>query len=320
MIKTTITGIIALLFFISCQKKEEAKPLEPLSIAPVPAVAVEQFSGQRAFDHVKALTDFGPRPPESEGYQKSLSYLEKHLHALGWKTRRSSFKSTTPVGAINFTNLLARYSPDRDPDWRASPPFIVSGHLDSKRYPDKVFLGVNDSGSSTGVMLEIARVLSENKGAALNVELVFFDGEEALLEDMVFKKDGLYGSTNYAQQLRKRNSLPSLGIVIDLVGDPKVDLLIGADSHPAAIAQTQKAVKTLKLDDAVKLAPGSILDDHVPLIVFANLPVLHLIGDFEKMPYWHKEGDTLEKISPDALENTGKLTLQILHQFTRPKN
>ena len=317
MIKTTLTGIIALLLFISCGKKEEPKELEILSVGPVPEAAVGEFSGEKAFEHIKNLTDFGPRPPESEGYQKSLSYLETYLHGLGWKTKRSSFQSETPIGRINFTNLIARFSPNTEPDWKTSPAFVVSGHLDSKRYPTKVFLGVNDGGSSTGVMLEMARVLSEHKGAALNVEFVFFDGEEAILEDMIFRKDGLYGSTNYAKQLSKRSSKPSLGIVIDLVGDPKVDLLIGRDSSPAAISATQKAAKILKLEEKVVLAPGSILDDHIPLIVYAGLPVLHLIGDFPKMPYWHKEGDTLDKISPGALEDTGKLTLQVLHEMTK---
>jgi len=318
VIKTTIAGIIALLLFISCGKKEEEKvqPLEVLSAGPVPESVVEAFSGKRAYEHIVEITKFGPRPPESEGYRKTLGYLETYLKGLGWKTKRSSFQKRTPIGQVSFTNLIARFSPDREPNWQSSPPFLVSGHLDSKRYPTKTFLGVNDSGSSTGVMLEMARVLSEQKGAALNVEFVFFDGEEAMLEDMIFQKDGLYGSTNYAQQLRKRSSRPSLGIVIDLVGDPKVDLLIGADSQPAAITETQKAVKTLKLDEQVSLAPGSILDDHVPLIAYANLPVLHLIGDFQKMPYWHKEGDTLDKISPEALANAGKLTLQVLHQLT----
>jgi glutaminyl-peptide cyclotransferase len=320
VIKTSIAGILALLFFISCRKKEEPISLEGFSVAPIPAEAVSQFSGQRAFNHVKNLTDFGPRPPESEGYRKSLAYLETTLHALGWKTKRSSFQSQTPIGRINFTNLIARFSPHHEPDWNVSPPFLVGGHLDSKRYPDKIFLGVNDSGSSTGVMLEMARVLSDHKGAALNVELVFFDGEEAILEDMIFRKDGLYGSTNYAKQLLKRATRPSLGIVIDLVGDPKVNLLIGRDSSPAAIAQTQQAAKTLQLEKEVVLAPGSILDDHVPLIAYAHLPVLHLIGDFQKMPYWHKEGDTLDKITPGALDNCGKLTLQVLHQLTQPKN
>ena len=318
MIKKTVFGIFALFILSSCQKEEEENDsaVTP-SISPIPLTAVAQFSGQRAFQHVKTLTSFGPRPPESEGYRKSLSYLEEQLHSLGWKTKRSSFQSDTPIGRITFTNLIARYAPSRNPDWRTSPPFIIGGHLDSKRYPDKVFLGVNDSGSSTGVMLEMAHILSRHPGAALNVELVFFDGEEAILENMIFRKDGLYGSSNYAKQLRKRATLPSLGIILDLVGDPKVKLLIGRDSSPPAISQTQKAVRALKLDDQVTLAPGSILDDHIPLIVYAGLPVLHLIGDFAKMPYWHKEGDTLDKITPAALENTGKLTLQVLHQLTQ---
>ena len=317
MIKTTIAGIIALILFVSCRKKEEPQILAILSAGPIPAEAVGQFSGEKAFDHVKNLTDFGPRPPESEGYRKSLTYIENFLQGLGWKTRRASFQSDTPIGRISFTNLMARFSPDGEPNWRSSPAVLVSGHLDSKRYPDRVFLGVNDSGSSTGVMLEMARVLSEHKNGAVNIEFVFFDGEEAILENMIFRKDGLYGSTNYAKQLRKRTSMPSLGIVIDLVGDPNVDLLVGKDSSPAAIAETKKAITVLKLEAKVAFADNSILDDHVPLIVYANLPVLHLIGDFEKMPYWHKEGATLETITPGALENAGKLTLQILHQLTQ---
>jgi len=316
VIRTTIAGIIALLLFIACREKGEPKEIKIPSAGPIPEEAVGEFSGQKAYDHIVKLTEFGPRPPESEGYQKSLAYLEEVLHGLGWKTRRSTFQDNTPLGTMTFTNLLARFSPGYEPDWSRSLTFVVGGHLDTKRYPDIEFLGANDSGSSTGVMLEIARVLSEHKEGALNVELAFFDGEEAILEKMIFKKDGLYGSMNYAKQLRKRKNKPSLGIVIDLVGDPKVDLFVGGDSDPNAVAHTRKAVKTLGLGKAVTFPETSILDDHIPLMVFANLPVLHFIGDFESMTYWHTKEDTLDKITPGALENSGKLTLQVLHQMT----
>lgn len=316
MIKTALIGIAALFLFIACGEKEKAQPLQVVSAGPIPKAAVEEFSGQNAYDHVAKLTSFGPRPPQSEGYQKSLKYLEDTLQALGWKTKRSSFQTLTPVGRVSFTNLLARYMPEGEPDWSTSPNFLVSGHLDSKPYSDKVFLGVNDSGSSTGVMLEMARVLSKHEEAAFNVELVFFDGEEAMREKMVFRQDGLYGSTNYAKKLRKRKTRPSLGIVIDLVGDPNVALFVGADSHPGAIAQSRLATTTLGLDKAISFPDSSILDDHVPLMAFANIPVLHIIGDFEKMSYWHTAEDTLDKITPGALENAGKLTLQVIHQMT----
>lgn len=320
MIKTSLLGSLALILLISCggKKKESAPPdaLSPLDARPVPQSVVTQFSGQNAFDHVAKLTSFGPRPAQSEGYQKSLTYLEQTLGELGWKTKRVTFQKPTPVGRISFTNLLARYLPDGAPNWSISPPFLVSGHLDTKLYPDKVFLGVNDSGSSTGVILEIARVLSAHPKAALNVELVFFDGEEAMRENIIFEKDGLYGSTHYAHNLRKRRTKPSLGIVLDLVGDPNVPLSVGGDTHPRPRSEARSAVATLGLAKAVTFPNTTIVDDHIPLMTYAGIPVLHLIGDFQKMPYWHTDEDTLDKITPAALENAGKLTLQIIHQMT----
>ena len=95
-------------------------------------------------------------------------------------------------------------------------------------------------------------------------------------------------------------------------------MLVGGDTHASLKTHTHAAAKILGIDDWVKAHEDSITDDHVPLMSRANLPVLHLIGAFMDTDYWHKEGDTLDKISPKALEDTGKLTLQILHQITAP--
>ncbi len=316
-----LSAFASSLVLFSCGEEEPSSLRAVGAAAPIPEQAVGQFSGQRAYDHIVKLTSFGPRPPASEGYAKSLTYLERTLKDLGWVTRRNTFQTLTPKGRISFTNLLARHAPDGNaPDWNQSPPYLIGGHLDSKFFPDLNFTGVNDSGSSTGVMLELARVLSADPEAAANLELVFFDGEEAFGEKIIFErgaKEGLYGSINFAQQLRKRQTRPALGIVLDLVGDPKVPLLVGGDSHPNAVAQARAATKVLGLGSSVSFPDASILDDHIPLQVYANLPVLHLIGDFQEMPYWHTAGDTLDNITPQALENAGKLTLQVLHQMTQ---
>ena len=318
MIKTTFAGIIALVLFIACGEKEE-KP-KPISGAPISGTFSEEtvadFSGKNAFAHVEALTAFGPRPIGSEPYQKSLQYLETELAKLGWKTTRQIFTGITPIGPQKFTNLLARYSPDSDPDWNSSTPFLLCSHLDTKLFAEFEFLGVNDSGSSTGVLVEMARVLSEKNEGAKNVELVFFDGEEAILKN-IQSKDGLYGSRYYASQLDKRSVKPQIGIVLDIVGDPNIPLLIGGDTHKTLQNHAKSAAAKLSLQKWVTPYPGEILDDHVPLMNRANLAVLHLIGDFNRATYWHKKGDTLDKITPDALENTGKLTLQVLHQLTK---
>ncbi len=317
MIKTTIVGIAALLLFIACSKKKDADSSAPAAITgTIPLESVSGFSGEKAYAHVEALTAFGPRPPESEAYEKSLAYLENYLTALGWKTKRQSFKGITPIGPIAFTNLLARYSPDAEPDWTVSPPYLIGSHLDTKRFPDFQFVGANDSGSSTGVLAELARVLSTQGEPAKNIELVFFDGEEAFLEN-IRGRDGLYGSKYYASQLNNRSVKPRLGMVLDIVGDPKLPLLIGGDSEKNLVAHTQAAAKTLGIQNWVKAHSDSIIDDHIPLMSKANLPVLHLIGSFMDATYWHKADDTLDKITPGALENTGKLTLQVMHQLTK---
>jgi glutaminyl-peptide cyclotransferase len=315
VIKNLLLAAAGLFLFPSCSQKEEAT-IAPSKAEPLAIEAVAEFSGDKAFAHVKALTDFGPRPPESDAYRQSLAYLESALLKTGWKTQRQSFKSVTPIGPVNFTNLLARYAPDSHPDWTTSADFVIGSHLDTKRYPDKIFVGANDSGSSTGVLVELARVLAGHGIAAQGIELVFFDGEEAILEN-IRGRDGLYGSKYYAGQLNNRSNKPRLAMVLDIVGDINHPLLIGGDTHSTLKAHTLSAANTLGISNWVSPYDGSIIDDHVPLMSRANLPVLHLIGDFNNMTYWHKDGDTLDKISPKALENTGKLTLQVLHQITK---
>ncbi|MGJ8695830.1 MAG: M28 family peptidase [Verrucomicrobiaceae bacterium] len=321
--------LTASLLFASCGEKDTPAPDSQSRVvtpsAEIPATFVDDFSGDKALAHIETLTSYGPRPPESEGYQKSLAYLEKTLGALGWKTTRQNFTSVTPIGPLKFTNLLARFSPDAAPDWLDSVPFVIGSHLDTKRYLSITFLGANDSGSSTGVLVELARVLSQNPTAAAQVELVFFDGEEALLSNIDPKRDGLYGSRYYASLLTSRKRQPFAGIVLDLVGDHRVPLLIGIDSTKSLQAHAVDATKALKLNDGtVQMAPKSIIDDHIPLLTRGNLATLHLIGDFNNMKdakglrYWHTKNDTLEQLSARGLANAGKLTLRVLHQLTTP--
>lgn len=276
----------------------------------LPAGLAEQFSGENAYAHVKAIVDIGPRPPDSEGYEKALVYLEKEFSALGWQTRRQSFKKVdTAVGAKNFTNLIARHAAGQG-DWNRSTPVVIGGHLDSKLIAAFEFVGANDGGSSTGVILELARVLSTDPAAAAQVEFVLFDGEEAFLENIT-PTDGLYGSKYYAYAISNRVTWPSLGIVIDLVGDSRHGFFYNPEAPPSFAATVEKVAA----ETGLKLSrpPGPIIDDHVPL-QNTGLPCLHLIGDFMNMSYWHKPGDTMEVIDPVALEQTGRTTLKFLSE------
>lgn len=287
------------------------KPPEPGSRVPFDVISADlagQFSGENAYSRVKSIVEIGPRPPDSEGYEKALAYLEKEFASLGWETRRQTFKKAdTVIGAKTFTNLLARHSAG-ERDWNRSTPAVIGGHLDSKLVDSFKFVGANDGGSSTGVILELARVLATRPADAAKVEFVLFDGEEAFLPNIT-PTDGLYGSKYYAYALSSRTTWPSLGIVLDLVGDSRHGFYYNPETPASFAATAEKAAA----ETGLKLSrpPGPILDDHVPL-QNTGLPCLHLIGDFMNMPYWHQPGDTMEVIDPKALEQTGRTTLKFL--------
>src|SRR5437762_9350491 len=135
----------------------------------------EEFSGDKALAHVQRLVDLGPRPPGSEAIEKARDYVEQQLRHSGWQVTRQAFTDDTPRGKIHFVNLIARFSGDAN---AVSPSFLLCSHYDTKLFEAIRFVGANDGGSSTGLLLELARVLGQHASVARNVELVFFDGEE----------------------------------------------------------------------------------------------------------------------------------------------
>ena len=80
--------IAGALLFAACNNQKDAEP-EPSTSTASPRTVIspsltDKFSGQNALNHIKALEEFGPRPPQSAGYAQSLRYLETTLKELGW--------------------------------------------------------------------------------------------------------------------------------------------------------------------------------------------------------------------------------------------
>jgi hypothetical protein len=221
------------------------------------------FSGANAMAHVQAQVDFGPRPAGSENLERCRQYLEKTLQQCGWETQRQSFEDYTPKGNIKFHNVRARFPIKDSETWKRSTAALICSHYDTKLFNGFSFVGANDAGSSTGVLLEMARVLAKNSKVAQFVELVFFDGEEALVDYTMdertrLPKDGLYGSRHYVDQLKKLppDQLPLAMILLDMVGEKNLQIRIPADC-PAPLTEGL-------LDSARELGYG----DHFSLPAF----------------------------------------------------
>jgi glutaminyl-peptide cyclotransferase len=271
----------------------------------------EEFSGEKALAHVQRLVDLGPRPPGSEAIEKSRVYIDNQLKSFGWQVTRQAFEDKTPRGKVRFVNLIARFS-SAGSGKASAPLFLLCSHYDTKTFDTVRFVGANDGGSSTGLVLEMARVLARRPDLAAKIELVFFDGEEAY--ENFSDSDGLYGSRYFAAQLSQAGSTKQLrgGVLFDMVGDRSLNITLPPDS-PAQIAHNIfAAADTLKLRSHFTYFDRDITDDHTPLNAI-GIPVIDII-DFDYPP-WHTADDTIDKLSAQSLQIVGSVAAYYLSEF-----
>ncbi|MGC1320833.1 MAG: M28 family peptidase, partial [Candidatus Udaeobacter sp.] len=269
----------------------------------------EEFSGEKALAHVQRLVDLGPHPAGSEAIEKARDYIEQQLRHSGWQVTRQAFTDDTPRGKIHFVNLIARFAGDANP---VSPSFLLCSHYDTKLFDTIRFVGANDGGSSTGLLLELARVLGQHPSLARKLELAFFDGEEAF--ENFSDTDGLYGSRYFAKQLQgERAKQFRGGILFDMIGDRSLDITLPADSPAAMARDVFAAAEALKLRKYFSYLDRDLIDDHAPLNAI-GIPTIDII-DFD-FPWWHTADDTMDKVSAQSLQIVGSVGLYYLSEFS----
>ena len=191
-------------------------------------------------------------------------------------------------------NIIARFA------GKSGRAVAFTGHYDTKVFPMFRFVGANDAGSSTGLLLELARVLA-GKPRQDDVYLVWFDGEEAVAEWS--PTDGLYGSRHLAGRWAADNTSRRLKALInvDMIGDKDFKILQEASSSPALTKLVWQTAKELGYGSHFPSAQMAIDDDHIPFVRM-GVPALDLI-DFDYGPghsWWHTDKDTMDKLSPKA--------------------
>ena len=269
------------------------------------------FSGARAFEDLRRLVSFGPRPSGSPALIQTRQWLIHELRGAGARVEEDSFVANTPIGPIPMTNLIASFPGSR------RETVIVAGHYDTKRFDEFRFLGANDGGSSAALLVELARVLGARRHA-LNYWLVFFDGEEAVRNWSA--TDKLYGSRHLVEKLSASGELSRIQalILVDMIGD--ADLRIPREYNSTSW------VSDLVFNVAQRLGYGKYFvnsqdaadDDHMPFIN-AGVAAVDLI-DFDYGPnnsYWHTAQDTLDHCSPQSLAIVGRVVTAALEELEK---
>jgi Zn-dependent M28 family amino/carboxypeptidase len=265
------------------------------------------FNGGQAFEDLKHLVSFGPRPAGSPALAESRRWMIAQLKQTGAQVDQDSFTAPTPLGDIPMVNVIAKFPGTR------SKVVMVTGHYDTKRFDNFRFVGANDGASSAALLLELARSLQGRKHD-LTYWLVFFDGEEAQREQWV-DPDNTYGSRHMVQELSASGELGRIQAMIlaDMIGDAHLDIHRNIESTPWLTDLVFNAAHRLGYTKEFLDSPTSTGDDHIPF-VNAGVAAIDLI-DFNYGPensYWHTAQDTVDHCSPVSLTIVGRVVLAAL--------
>src|SRR5581483_5720841 len=257
-----------------------------------------QISGARAMEYVRQVVAFGPRPVGSPAHKKLQEYLRTRLKKDNLE--EDFFTTATPDGDLPMTNFIAKFPGKRD------GIVVISGHYDTLKKEN--FVGANDGGSSTGLLLALADYYRAHKPTGYSVWLVWFDGEEAFREWS--DQDSTYGSRHLAEKWQKDGTLARIKafLLVDMIGDADLSIMKDGNSTPWLQQVVYDAAKKLGYQSHFFTRASAIEDDHIP---FAKLgvPVVDLI-DFDygfSNVFWHSPEDTLDKLSPQSLAIVGSV-------------
>lgn len=269
-----------------------------------------QVSGASALEFTRQVVAHGPRTPGSQASRKLQGFISGKLREYGWQVIEDPFSAQTPAGRVAMKNIIGFKKGS------GSSALAVSGHYDTKRFPFR-FVGANDAGSSTGLLLELARAMKDETFSH-DLFLIFFDGEEAFGDWS--ETDSLYGSRHLASKWRADGTLARLKalINIDMIGDRDLKIVKEMYSSEPLQRVVWQVARDLGYASHFDIQPYAIEDDHVPFLR-NGVRALNLI-DFEYGPshsWWHTQEDTMDKLSPASLEAAGRVVHEALRRLGR---
>ena len=277
------------------------------------------FDGQRAYEHLVAICDIGPRISATQGMYKQQEYLRSQFEKLGGSVSLQEFEVRHPENGARVTlaNMLVQWHPEK------KERILLACHYDTRPFPDQDpdprkrhgrFIGANDGASGAALFCELAQHMRSLK-CPYGVDFVLFDAEEFIFDP---NRDPFFlGSEHFARQYAAEP--PSYryrcGIVVDMIGDKELQLY--REPNSLKTRDTQKLVadiwSTARSLGVVEFIPQTrfeeIRDDHLALNNIAGIPAIDIIDfDYPRArgaSYWHTTKDLPENCSALSLAKVG---------------
>jgi hypothetical protein len=267
---------------------------ERMQAAPGAAAVIDRLAAAVSRDRlradIQALQDFRTRYASTPECEAAGGFLRDRFQEMGLAAVLQPFA----FYGYQSRNVWAVIPGLTEPGQKV----VVVAHYDSTSDQPRVLApGADDNASGTAAVLELARLLAEER-FDFSIVLLCVSAEEW----------GLFGSRDYAVQARERGddivgaisldmiSYPDpAGYVVDLYGNSASEWLVDR-----FIAAAQPRAR-LRLDKVIN--PSMVYSDHAPFWE-QGYPALCANED-SASPYYHTTGDTLATLDMDfAVEAT----------------
>jgi len=315
--------IICTIVLSSCgeNKVEVNKPLYEL----VNNSNIPKFNANNAYQFIKEQIKFGPRNPNSMGHAAGLNYLFNTLSKYTQSVTKQSFNYTGYEGEVlELTNIIAKFNPQN------KNRIMICAHWDSRprsehaKDPAKQklpVLGANDGASGVAVILELARILNENK-IDYRVDLVLFDGEDYGLESDL--SNFSLGSKYFSSKMIN-DTFPTFAVLLDLVGDKDARFKIEKNSKDYAqdiVDLFWNKAAQIGADKFTTQISPPVYDDHISLNQ-AGLKTIDIIDSdligadspIERRNYWHTDKDNIDNIGVETLQQVGDVVTNVIYSI-----
>jgi glutaminyl-peptide cyclotransferase len=266
------------------------------------------FDSARAMQYVKDIVAYGPRPLGSSNHTKVEEYILGHLK--GDTVENDVFTADTPEGKFPVHNIIAKFPGTKD------GIIVMASHYDTN-YPlrSTAYVGANDGGSSSALLLECANQFRGKKLDGYSVWLVWDDAEEAMKpeKEMPFMADALYGISHLAEKWQADGTLKKIKafLLADMIGDADLNIDRDSNSTPWLEDVVYEAATRVGYQSHFFGRTQPVDDDHIPFVK-RGVPSADLI-DFNygyNDVFWHTPQDTVDKLSPKSLEISGTVFLE----------
>lgn len=271
----------------------------PASVGTAPRI-----NAARAMQYAKEVTAFGARPIGSANHKKLEEYIVSHLKGVA--VEDDAFTADTIEGKFPVRNILAKFPGTKD------GVIVIAGHYDTN-YPlrNTGYVGANDGGSSTAILLEIANQLRGKKRDGYSVWLLWTDGEEAVQHWTA--TDSVYGSRHLAERWQNDGTVKKIKafLLADMIGDADLNIERDANSAPWLEDLVYQAATKLGYQSHFFERTIGVEDDHVPFVKL-GVPCADLIDldyGYDNV-FHHTPQDTMDKLSPKSLEIVGDVLLE----------